>query len=192
MIPILKIRKEENNMIYKCTKCGYVLDKAVIPVVTTVYYTDNTACSMGPAFRDESNLTDKWYRFTPIDLSVDGTQTFDLIGTNLYVIGQVTVTVADGQVTVDCEYVSKDIKVKEEFCTFLSSLAETTTLETAEMKNYPFGEAISIADDLAGDAKVLLFICNVVDYNTDMPITRMWPNTNDFILKINALKEHMD
>ncbi len=66
---------------------------------------------MGPCFRDESNLTDKWYRFTPVDLSVDGVYTYDLAASNLYIIGKVTVTVADGNVTVECDYASRDINV---------------------------------------------------------------------------------
>ena len=185
-------QEKEGAKELQCTKCDYVLDKAAIPVVTTIYYTDNTACTMGPAFRDETSLTDKWFRFTPVDLSVDGTQTFDLIGSNLYIIGKVNVTVADGKVTVDCEYVSKDVKVKEEFCTFLPSLADVTTLEQSELKNFPFGEEISIADDLAGDTKVLLYICNVVDYDSDMPIQMIGLETKAFKETIEAMKALMD
>ena len=176
----------------RCTKCDTVLDSAEIPVNTTGYYVRNTVCSMGPRFKDESALTDKWYRFTPVDLSVDGVQTYELIGSDVNIIGYITVTVADGTVTIDCSYVSDEVKVHSEFCTILPSLAETTTLDQAQLKNYAFGEPISITDELGGDTKVLLFICNVVDYNTDMPITRIWPNTNDFMLKLNALKENMD
>ena len=176
----------------RCTKCDAVLDSAEIPVNTTGYYVRNTVCSMGPRFKDESALTDKWYRFTPVDLSADGVQTYELIGSDVNIIGYVTVTVADGTVTIDCSYVSDEVKVHSEFCTILPSLAETTTLDQAQLKNYAFGEPISIADELGGDTKVLLFICNVVDYNTDMPITRIWPNTNAFKLRIEELKENMD
>ena len=84
------------------------------------------------------------------------------------------------------------MKVHSEFCTILPSLTETTTLDQAQLKNYAFGEPISITDEMGGDTKVLLFICNVVDYNTDMPITRIWPNTNAFKLRIEELKENMD
>ncbi len=147
---------------------------------------------MGPAFRDETGLTNKWYRFTPIDLSVEGTQSIDLLASNMYIIGKVFVTVSDGTVTVDCDYVSHDINVKSEFCTFLPSLAETVTVDQAKLTNYAFGEAINIADDLAGDTKVLLYICNVVDYNSDLPIVRIYPNSQVFKRETEALKQLMD
>ena len=185
-------REETGLKELHCTKCNELLDTAVIPVRTTDYYIGNTACSIGPRFKDESGLTDKWYRFTPVDLSVDGVQTFDLIGSDAYIIGSVTVTVADGTVTIDCSYVSEDVKVHSEFCTFLPSLGEITTVDPAQLPSYDFGEAISIADALNGDTKVLLYICNMVDYHTDMAVTRVWTNSKDFKLQIEALKENMD
>lgn len=185
-------REETGLKELHCTKCNELLDTAVIPVKTADYYTGNTACSIGPRFKDESDLTDKWYRFTPVDLSVDGVQTFDLIASDAYIIGSVTVTVADGMVTIDCSYVSEDVKVYSEFCTFLPSLGEITTLDQAQLPSYDFGEAISIADAFNGDTKVLLFICNVVDYHSDMPVTRVWTNSKAIKLQIEELKVNMD
>lgn len=185
-------REETGLKELRCTKCQAVLDTAVIPVQTTDYFPRSTACSIGPRFCDVSRLTNQWFRFTPLDLGTDGVQTYDLMASDAYVIGQVTVKVAEGMVTINCTYVSEDVKVREAFCTLLPSLAETETLNQNSLTHYAFGEPISIADELGGDTKVLLFICNVVDYNTDMPITRVWPNTNDFVLKINQLKENMD
>ena len=185
-------REETGLKELHCTKCNELLDTAVIPVKTADYYTGNTACSIGPRFKDESDLTDKWYRFTPVDLSVDGVQTFDLIASDAYIIGSVTVTVADGTVTIDCSYVSEDVKVYSEFCTFLPSLGEITTLDQAQLPSYDFGETISIADAFNGDTKVLLFICNVVDYHSDMPVTRVWTNSKAIKLQIEELKVNMD
>ena len=185
-------REETGLKELHCTKCNELLDTAVIPVKTADYYTGNTACSIGPRFKDESDLTDKWYRFTPVDLSVDGVQTFDLIASDAYIIGSVTVTVADGMVTIDCSYVSEDVKVYSEFCTFLPSLGEITTLDQAQLPSYDFGETISIADAFNGDTKVLLFICNVVDYHSDMPVTRVWTNSKAIKLQIEELKVNMD
>ena len=52
-----------------------------------IYY-NNTVCAFGPQFRDvSSKLTKEWYMFTPVDLSEDGTQYFELIGGGMYVIG---------------------------------------------------------------------------------------------------------
>lgn len=175
-----------------CTRCDALLDTAVIPARTTDYYVRNTVCSFGPRFRDESSLTDAWYRFTPVDLSADGMQTFDLIASDAYVIGQVTVIVADGMVTIDYTYVSGSVKEHSTFCTLLSSLTETTALDPAQLTNFAFGQPISIADALGGDTKVLLFICNEVDYNSDMPVTPVYPNTEEYQTRIDELRKNMD
>lgn len=151
-----------------------------------------TVCSFGPRFRDLSQLTDQWYRFTPLDLRTDGVQTFDLIADDAYVIGQATVTVADGTVTIECSYVSADVHVREEFCTLLPSLAETATLDPRELVHYAFGEPIGIADALNGDTQVLLMICNVVDYNADMPIMPFDPDASACTARMDALMQAMD
>lgn len=176
----------------KCTVCGTVVDTKVLKANNVTYYWNNTACSVGPAFRDVSNLTSKWYRFTPVDLSEDGTQTFDLMGSNMFIIGKVTVTVQDGNVTVYCQYNSTRVNVKSEFCTFLPSLAETTTVDQKKLTNYGFGTPISIADDLGGDTKVLLYICNLVDYDTSMNVIYQSPTEKEFLQKTNAMKDLMD
>lgn len=179
----------------QCTKCHTVLDSAVIPVQQPgeiEYYMNNTASSFGPRFRDVSLLTDKWYRFTPIDLSSDGVQKFDLIGSDAYKIGEVIVTVESGNVTVTCHYVSRDIIVRDEFCTFLPSLSEIKKFDMNQMTNYPFGQEVSIDNDLMGDTKVLMFIRNVVDYNTEMPVVHIYPNAKEFSEGIEALMLNMD
>ena len=176
----------------KCTVCGVVLESKVISANKVVYYANNTACSVGPSFRDVSNLTSKWYRFTPVDLSENGTQTFDLMGSNMYIIGKVTVTVQDGYVTVNCQYNSARVNVKKEFCTFLPSLAETTTVDQNKLTNYAFGTPISIADDLGGDTNVLLYICNLIDYDTSMNVIYQSPTEKEFLQQTNAMKELMD
>ena len=156
------------------------------------YYPRNTVCSFGPRFRDVSQLTKQWYRFTPLDLSTDGVQTYELIASDAYVIGEVTVEVADGAVTISCTYVSDQVKVHDTFCTLLPSLAGAETLDQSSLTHYPFGEPISIADVLNGDTQVLLMICNVVDYNTNMPVTTIEPNSSDFKARIDALMEIME
>ena len=49
-------------------------------------------------------LTDKWYNILPVDLSEEAIYTVPLIASNLYFIGTATITVEDGQVTVDYLY----------------------------------------------------------------------------------------
>ena len=176
----------------RCTVCGELLDSKTFPLTSVTYYPNNTACSVGPCFRDESDLTDKWYRFTPVDLSADGEQTFDLVASNLYIIGQVKATVAEGNVMVEVTYSDKRIVVRSEFCTLLPSLGQVAALDMAQLKNYPFGTPISIGNDLAGDTKVLLFICNEIDYNSGMNITQLPYKTRQFKQQMEDMKLLMD
>lgn len=185
-------REETGLKELHCTKCDELLDTAVIPMKTTEYYAGNTVCSIGPRFRDESALTDDWYRFTPVDLSADGVQTFELIASDTYIIGQVTVTIADGMVTIDYAYVSDDVVEHSAFFTLLPSITETVTLDQEQLTSCAFGQPVSIAEALKGDTKVLLFVCNVVDYNTDMPITHVYPNSDDYLERIDLLRMNMD
>ena len=54
-----------------------------VEVEKATWYSNNTACSFGPAFRDvRPGMTDKWYLFTPINLSIQGRQTFDYVASN--------------------------------------------------------------------------------------------------------------
>lgn len=151
------------------------------------------ACSIGPHFRDVSDVTDKWYMFTPIDLSVDGIQTFDLIGGDMHVIGQVNVLVENGEVTVTYELANKWIKVKSEFLTFFGSLDDVNTVDSIELTGYAFGEPVSIADELGGDTKVLLYIHNGVVYDEmGMGIREFYHRNPEYLQYVEELKLLMD
>ena len=124
-------------------------------------------CSMGIRFRDLPNpITDEWFMFTPIDLSVEGEQTIKLVAGNVHVIGTVTVTVQDGMVTVSNTVNNmRDIVLKEEFLTFVPSLDDLTELDFDAMTNYPYDEPISIEEALGGNTKVLLIMRNRAWYD---------------------------
>ena len=128
-----------------------------------------TSCSLGIRFRDlENPVTNKWFMFTPVDLSVEGEQTFDLIAGNMHHIGTVTVNVAEGNVTVTYKLFNEGATdVVEEFMTILPAIADVTALDFDAMTNFAYGEPISIQDVLGGDTKVLLFICNKVIYQEE-------------------------
>lgn len=159
-------RLEEGEKQLPCAVCGEVLAKESVPVLTVIDYS-MTACSAGPRFRDAGVATDEWDMFTPVDLSADGEWKYDLIAGNTHVIGNVTVKVAGGKVTVDYVLNSKQMKVNSEFVTFLSSIGDVTTIKHDELKAYAFGQEIDIEDDLGGDTKVLLYVCNRILYDSD-------------------------
>lgn len=152
-----------------------------------VWYPDNTACSFGPQFREmRPELTDKWYMFTPLDLSRQGTVELEYIAGNVYVIGKVFVHVSGDTVTVTYEnfYEEKggNTTTEKEFFTFLPDLASVREVEPEKMEEagFAFGRPVSISNDLGGDTKVLLFIRNRTDYRdyvTDsIKLERFWIN----------------
>lgn len=161
-----------------------------VTVEKGTWYPENTACSFGPAFRDvRPALTSKWYLFTPIDLTVQGRQTFEYIASNLYLIGEVYVDVYGDSVRVTYhnfyDGYGGNTQTLTEFFTFFHDLKSVANVEPETMGDpgFLFGQEISIQEDLDGDTNVLLFIRNRVtyrDYVTDShKLTRFWPNLKE-------------
>lgn len=153
-------------------------------------YFNNTVCAFGPQFREvSSNLTRDWYMFTPVDLSEDGTQTYELIGGGMYVIGFVTVTVKSGKVTVDYEYFSKDIQDGREYFTFFPDFGSITRKDMDNFqKRFSYGKSYSIEDKLGGDTDVILFVCNTATFEkTSRGVYRYYENNEERVL----LREQM-
>ncbi len=173
-----------------CQNCGLV-ETQTVPYA--VYY-QMTVCSSGIRFRDiHAASTDKWYMFTPIDISVDGEQVFDLIAGNIHVIGEVHVVVKEGTVTVTYELCSeRDINVREEFLTILPSIEGVTDADIEKMTQYEFGAPISIEEDLGGDTKVILYMVNTMIYEEDTPGIRLFYDNEEYDAYVEQLKTLMD
>ena len=111
----------------------------------------------------------------------------------MHIIGTVKVTVAEGYVTITCELLDEEIRVKGEFLTIFGSLADVTTLEHEFLTALPFGEPISIADQLNGDTRVLIFIDNEYHYRDDIRGLRNFNAESSTYLALGeAMKEIMD
>ena len=136
-----------------------------------VDYMKNNIRSFGPRFTDvDDELTDKWYRFTALDLSEDGTQCYYLISGDYYIVGEVQVTVKGDSVKVTYHYYDentwdwKDYK----FYTFFTDFDSVTTVEPKEIENkFEYGVEYSIANDLGGDTSVLLYMCNKATHTSN-------------------------
>ncbi|MBE5786704.1 MAG: hypothetical protein E7324_04105 [Clostridiales bacterium] len=172
---------------YRYEKSGKTVK---IHVERATWYPNNTACSFGPQFREvRPSLTDKWYMFTPIDLSIQGRQEFEYAAGNLYIIGKVYVDVFGDSVTVSYENFyaqgGGNTETKEEFFTFFPDLASVTDVnpETMGVESFTFGQPLSIEKDLKGDTNVLLFVRNKVTYadyvTNSAKLTRFWINHPD-------------
>lgn len=134
-------------------------------------------------------MTDKWYMFTPVDLSQDGEQVYEMVAGNVYVVGTMTVKVAGDEVTVSYDYFNDMIQNKGEFFTIFPDYESITTVEPAEIEAaYEYETVYSIANDLGGDTEVVIFACNVASVRDDNPrIVRFWENTPER----KALRENM-
>ena len=158
-----------------------------------IYY-NNTVCAFGPQFRElSSNLTREWYMFTPIDLSEDGEQRFDLIGGGMYVIGSVTVTVKDGEVTVDYAYNSRDVQPGREYFTFFADYDSVTREDLSRLpKHYSYGKTYSIEEKLGGDTDVILFVCNTATFEkTSRGVYRYYEMNEDRVEMRNAMLDRI-
>ena len=179
-----------------------------VSVEKATWYSNNTACTFGPAFKSDEiqrikpGITDKWYLFTPIDLTIQGRQTFDYIASNTYVIGQVHVDVNGDIVTVTYHnYYAQDsgnTEAVSEFFTFFPDIFGVTEVEPENMldKGYAYGQPISIINDLNGDTNVLLFVRNRVTYcdyvNNTHKLERYWANLPERVVLRNNMLEMMD
>lgn len=183
---------EEGEQKRYCTVCGEVLETQTIARKHPGY--NMTVCSVGPRFRDVSNITTEWDMFTPIDISEDGVQRYDLIAGNMHVIGEVILTVADGSLTVTYEIPNGNIRQEkdEDFLSILPSLSSVESLDRNSMTAYKFGEPISIADDLGGDTKVLLYVHNRCNYSADTKVERFFGKGEEYTSLVEAMSALMD
>lgn len=165
------------------------------------WYPNNTVGLVGLSLRDSyPDLTDKWYNVVPVDLTQNGVQTFRLVASNLFYIGQAAVIVDGDNVTVQYALADGHGYVKDECVRWFTSVdAITTDFLNAPESDLAFGQTISRSKDLNGQDVALLFICNHVTYrqpytNSGVNLTRYWPNLDEWKAyreDLNALMERL-
>ncbi len=143
---------------YTCDNCGHVADTKTVKY--TKWYYNNTMTSDGPSTRELVGGND-WYRVTPVDLTVDGVYTYDLVASNKYVVGTVTITVNAGTLTVS--YKAKaDVDVKDESLLIYTS---KENLAAGSAVTAPVGSAINIAETFGAETQVLVSLILTGDYD---------------------------
>ncbi len=136
------------------------------PVLSHEYtwYPNNTMGVVGLSLRD-MGITDKWYHVVPVDLTTDGIYSIPLAASNVYLIGDATVTVEGGQVTVDYQThqaSTGNLTINSECVKWFASLEDITDAFCQDpQSDIAFGQAVSTAD--LGNVGYL-FICNRVSY----------------------------
>lgn len=174
--------------------------------ISNAFYPRNTVSSFGPHFRDVTPaLTDKWYMFTPIDLSIQGRQTFDLVASNIFRVGEVYVDVNQDTVVVSYKmfYETNNGFTTErlsEFLKFYNSYADVDIVEPEDMAQpatmFAFNQPFSILNHLGGDTNVLMFVRNRISYyrfpTPWVQYNRFWENTPENTARRNAMLQFMD
>ena len=134
----------------------------------TTWHPDQSVCTMGPMFRNHNSKigkkTDRWYMFTPMDLSEDGEYELEMIAANMHYIGTCTVKVEGDAVTLSYAFLPNVTEQSMAF-TFLPDLQSVEDVETIDRTKYHFGEPLSIQEDLQGDTRVILSVLGWIGYD---------------------------
>lgn len=139
--------------------CNALMDVKTYKYTEMMY--NNTITGFGPCTRDLIGGK-TWNRVTPVDLSVDGTYTYDLVASNKYVVGTLVVTVANGTMTVNYELNATQIKVNEETLTIYANL---DALKNGTGLTATVGTPIDVAANFGEDTKVIVAFAAKADYN---------------------------
>lgn len=195
---------DENGMTYHLIEKGGKLSGDInikydpgtdtyIPVSRYKWQLNNIR-SVGPRFCDISpELTDKWFRFTPVDLSQDGLQMFDMISGDHYLVGTVAVLVKGDKVKVSYKYSIPNVTEKDEYTyfTFFPDYDSVTTVEPEKIENrFEYDVEYSIANDLGGDTDVLLYMCNKA-MHTDEYTHAFMAYRTEWIELIDSMLKHI-
>ncbi len=138
-------------------------------IIPKIMFGNNTLCAFGPRLRDVDLYpynTDLWYMFTPFDASKDGRQTFELVASNNYIVGTLTMTIRDGKLTVDYTLNSNTIDVTLEFFTILNQISDIHVYEPEKLLNLNMKvrEPIDLQEKFGDDRNLVLYFCSRIDY----------------------------
>ena len=130
------------------------------------YYANTINLAGIPLQEISTDLPDKWYNMIPVDLTVEGRQTYYLTISNVRFIGRCHVDVWDGEVTVRYSLLdNREIELVSEYGCWFTSLEQITSQSIESTENgFAFGKPVSIAEDLGGADMGLLFIRCTANY----------------------------
>lgn len=164
----------------------------------TTQYPNNTICVAGLTLQEaDASLPDKWYNVLPVDLTRDGRQVYQLMISNMFLIGRVYVDVWGDEVTVSVSLLdSGAVRPLSWYGRWFTSLSDVTgaSIESTE-GGFPFGQPLSISEDLGGADTALLFIRGKASYyqpfRDGTPLTRYWRNKDEWKEFRQGLQELM-
>lgn len=164
-----------------------ILPGKEVETAEVTHYPNNTICVAGLTLQEASpTLPDKWYNVLPIDLTQDGRQVYQLMISNMFLVGEVYVDVWGDEVTVSASLLeSGAVRPLSWYGRWFTSLSEVTgtSIESTE-GGFVFGEPLSISEDLGGADAALLFIRGKASYyqpfRDGTALTRYWRNKDEW------------
>ena len=163
-----------------------------------IHYPNNTICVAGLTLQEaDATLPDKWYNVLPVDLTQDGRQVYQLMISNMFLIGEVYVDVWGDEVTVNVSLLDHGaVRPLGWYGRWFTRLNEVTgtSIESTE-GGFVFGEPLSISEDLGGADTALLFIRGKASYyqpfRDGTALTRYWRNKDEWKEFRQGLQELM-
>ncbi len=156
-----------------CQRCG-AIEKREVPYKGGNPGAGATMCVFGPRLKDVgtylSPTSNAWYMFTPFDASVEGSQTYELVVDDSYIVGTATITVENGAVSLTYDLNTASVQVDLEFFTFLPDMHVLSQYEPEDLKpicGMQTGVPYSIAERFGGDTNLVLYFCSRVTYTYD-------------------------
>ena len=126
----------------------------------------------GPLFLSFRNdLTDQYWMFTPIDLSLEGQFNYPLVAGARHVVGEVKVEVQSGMAVVSYMLAGGVVADTErEFFTFFPDIASVTSVDPAALQEVKlaFNIPYQVTSRLNTDPNVLLYINIPVSYDENL------------------------
>lgn len=162
------------------------------------HYPNNTICVAGLTLQEaDATLPDKWYNVLPVDLTQDGRQVYQLMISNMFLIGEVYVDVWGDEATVNVSLLDHGaVRPLGWYGRWFTRLNEVTgtSIESTE-GGFTFGEPLSISEDLGGADTALLFIRGKASYyqpfRDGTALTRYWRNKDEWKEFRQGLQEIM-
>lgn len=144
-----------------CTACGLKLEQQQMEKVSKRLY-GRTATLSGQPLQDDQGFRIH-YQYAVIDLTLEGSQKFDVIASNRYRVGALVVEIADGKLTVSLKPHTRDVAYSQSYCRFFDDPAAFAALplDTYSESPLPLDSPVDIKT-LPGN---LLFLRTRVDFN---------------------------
>lgn len=188
---------EEGEKKYVCDNDSSHVKYEKIPVITML---NNTVCAFGPRLRDVNLYpynTDLWYMFTPFDASKDGVQTYELVASNMYIVGSVTLTIKDGNLTIDYKLAdTTKFTITLEFFTVLNRIGDLTQYEPEDLIRLGLGmkknQPINLAENFGDDTSLVLYFCSRCNYTYSAKYESLNYNSTAHQRLLNSMLNLMD